>query len=117
MRDRAIKIGNLPLLFILGAAFTTTAVFASSLSEPSITVTEQRLTLDQRIQTDVMNLLARNPDLIGKVGVETKEQVVNLSGNLATPGQVWRVGRDVSRVQGVKYVVNEIRPRVGVVTY
>ena len=102
--------------FVLGAAFVTTAVFAAT-DETSITVTGQRSTLDQRIQADVMNVLARSPGLAGKVGVESKDQVVNLSGHLATPGQVWRAGHYASQVQGVRYVVNEIRPQVGAVSY
>ena len=98
-------------LLVLGAAFTATAVLA--VNEPSITVTEQRYSIDARIQADVMNVLARNRELSGKVGVESHDQVVNLSGYLATPGQVWRAGRDASQVSGVKYVVNEIRPLMG----
>jgi hypothetical protein len=31
--------------------------------------------------------------------------------------QVWRAGRDASHVQGARYVVNEIRPLVGGVSY
>jgi hypothetical protein len=80
---------------------------------PSITVEEQRLTQDQRIQADVMDLLARNPRLSGRIGVETADSVVTLSGWVATSGQAWRAGRDVRGVQGVRHVVNEIRPRVG----
>ena len=96
---------------LLAAAFMTTAVVAST----PITVTEQRL-LDQRIQSDVMSTLAGNPDLSGRVVVESRDQVVSLSGHLATQGQVLRAGRDAGRVQGVRHVVNEIRPRVGAVT-
>ena len=101
-------------LLLLGAALMTTAVFASNASGPT-TVTEQRL-LDQRIQADVMNVLANNADLSGRVVVESRDQVVNLSGYLATSGQVWRAGRAASQVQGVKYVVNEIRAQLGPVT-
>lgn len=85
-------------------------------SEPAITVTEQRLTEDERIQFQVMDALARNPTLTGKVGVETRDQVVNLSGYLMTNGQVMRAGREAGSVMGVRYVVNEIRPRVGPIT-
>jgi hypothetical protein len=35
---------------------------------------------------------------------------------VATSGQAWRAGRDVGRVEGVRQVVNEIRPRVGGIT-
>ena len=95
-------------LLAVGAAFMTTTV----VSAPSITVTEQRL-LDQRIQADVMNVLARNTELTGRVVVESSDQVVTLSGNLATAGQVRIAGRAASQVQGVRHVVNDIRARVG----
>ena len=110
-------------LLALALAFATTAAFAEATPEraasqqSSITVTEQRSALDTRIQADVMNALARNESLSGKVGVESHAQVVNLSGYLMTSGQVMRAGRTAAGVNGVKYVVNEIRPRVGVVTY
>jgi hypothetical protein len=86
-------------------------------AEPAITVTEQRLTEDQRIQVQVMEKLANNPTLSGKVGVETRDQVVNLSGYLMTNGQVMRAARDANSVIGVRYVVNEIRTKIGPVTY
>ena len=118
-----MKQRSLLRLVALGMAFTTTAAFAEAAperaasQEPSITVTEQRSALDARIQSDVMNALARNETLAGKIGVESHAQVVNLSGYLMTSGQVMRAGRTAAGVNGVKYVVNEIRPRVGVVTY
>jgi osmotically-inducible protein OsmY len=98
---------------LLGAAVMTTALVASA---ASITVTEQRLA-DQRIQAEVMNVLSRNTELSGRVVVEAQAQVVTLSGYLATQGQVRRAGREASSVQGVKFVVNEIRPQVGKVTH
>ena len=67
------------------------------------------------LEPKVMEVLANNPELSGKVGVESRDQVVNLSGYLLTSGQVMRAGRDASKVQGVRYVVNEIRPRLGTV--
>ena len=51
-----------------------------------------------------------------RVPDSTCDQVVTLSGHLMTYGQVRRAGRDASSVQGVKFVVNEIRAQVGVVT-
>jgi len=98
------------LLMVLAAALPVLAA-----SEASMTITEQRLT-DERIQAKVMEVLANNPELSGKVGVESKDQVVNLSGYLMTSGQVMRAGREASKVQGVRYVVNEIRPRLGTVS-
>jgi osmotically-inducible protein OsmY len=97
---------------LLGAFVTTTALVASA---ASITVTEQRLA-DQRIQAEVMNVLSRDTELSGRVVVEARDQVVTLSGYLATHGQVRRAGREASHVQGVRFVVNEIRPQVGRVT-
>ena len=86
-------------------------------AEPSIIVTEKRLTLDQRIQADVMDVLASDPSISGKIGVESHDAVVHLSGYTMTAGQAWRAGRDAGKVLGVRYVVNEIRPRVGAVTH
>ena len=102
-----------PVLVPAPAAIPETRAVAP---EPGIIVTEQRLTEDERIQAQVMDVLARNPTLTGKVGVETRDQVVNLSGYLMTNGQVMRAGRDAGSVIGVRYVVNEIRPRVGPIT-
>jgi hypothetical protein len=81
--------------------------------EPSITVTEQRLTVDERIQADVMDVIRRNETLTGKVGVESNDQVVTLSGWLVNSGQIMRANRDARSVDGVRDVVNEIRPKVG----
>ena len=106
-----MKQRSLTRLLALGAA-ALTAVVASA---ASITVTEQRLA-DQRIQADVMAVLSRNTELSGRVAVEARDAVVNLSGYLATQGQVRRAGREASQVPGVKFVVNEIRPQMGPVT-
>lgn len=88
-------------------------VVERSIQQPGITVEEQRLTEDQRIQLAVMDVLRSTPRLSGKIGVTSEDAVVTLSGYTSTAGQAWRAGRDAGRVHGVKYVVNEIRPRVG----
>ena len=112
------------LLLVIGATLATSVAFADGSSDvsvsaatrqPSLTIMEQRLT-DERIQAAVMNVIAGNRNLSGRVVVESKDQVVNLSGHLMTSGQVHRAGRDAGKVTGVRYVVNEIRPLVGVVT-
>jgi len=110
-------VSALTITMALAEAPLTERLLLADAAESSITVTEQRLGLDERIQAGVMDALARTPELTGKVGVESREQVVNLSGYLMTQGQVYRAGRAASQVQGVRYVVNEIRPRVGVVSY
>jgi hypothetical protein len=84
--------------------------------EPAITVEKPRLTADQRIQADVIELLASNPALSGRIGVVSEDRVVTLTGYTATSGQAWRAGRDARGVPGVRHVVNEIRPRVGAIS-
>ena len=54
--------------------------------------------------------------IAGRVVVESRDAVLNLSGYPATHGQVRRAGRDASHVAGVKFVVNEIRPQLGAVS-
>ncbi len=92
------------------------AVRAPEPPRSAITITKPRLTVDQRIQADVMDLLARNPNLSGKIGVVSEDATVTLTGWTATPGQAWRAGRDARGVVGVRHVVNEIRPRVGAIS-
>jgi hypothetical protein len=81
--------------------------------EPAIEVTRPRLTLDQRIQADVIDLLARNPSISGKIGVVSTGAVVTLTGYTATSGQAYRAGRAARAVEGVRAVQNLIRPRAG----
>jgi hypothetical protein len=84
--------------------------------EPAITIEQQRLTVDERIQADVMDVLARSPYMSGKIGVVSQDSVVTLTGWTTTSGMAWRAGRDARGVPGVRHVVNEIRPRVGGIT-
>jgi hyperosmotically inducible periplasmic protein len=81
--------------------------------QPPIMIEERRLTLDERIQGNVMDLLAQASNLSGKIGVESQDAVVTLSGYTTTAGQAQRAGRYAASVEGVKAVQNQIRPRVG----
>jgi hypothetical protein len=83
------------------------------IAQPGITVEQRRLSEDERIQLVVMDKLASNPRLSGKLGVEARDSVVTLSGWTRTAGQAWHAERDARSVYGVKYVQNEIRPRIG----
>src|SRR5688572_24363294 len=56
---------------------------------PTITVEAPRSN-DERITSDVVYTLANDPYLSGRIGVETRDGDVNLSGSVATPGQVRR---------------------------
>ena len=82
-------------------------------AEPAITVEAPRLTEDQRITNDVVDVLARDPYLSGRIGVETYDRDVTLSGSVTTPGQVRRAVRGARSVPGVAHVTSELRPKVG----
>ena len=82
-------------------------------TQPPITVEQRRLSLDERIQSDVMDAVLRTPNITGKIGVESSNAIVTLTGWTNTSGQAFRAGRSAQGVQGVKYVDNQIRPRVG----
>jgi hypothetical protein len=79
-----------------------------------ITIERRRLTLDERIQGNVMDiLLMQAANLSGKIGVESEDAVVTLTGYTTTVGQAQRAARYASSVEGVRAVQNQIRPRVG----
>jgi hypothetical protein len=84
-----------------------------TLDHAPIIVEERRLTEDERIQAEVIDRIATNPRLSGKIGVESRNSVVRLSGWTTTVGQARHAERDARSVHGVRYVENEIRPRVG----
>ena len=71
------------------------------------------MSLDERIQSDVMDKLAASPNISGKIGVESKDAVVTLTGYTATTAQAYRAGRYAGSVEGVKYVQNDVRGRIG----
>ena len=72
-----------------------------------------RLTEDQQINSDVVDSLASDPYLSGRIGVQTRDRDVNLTGTVGTPGQIRRAVRDARSVPGVDHVSSELRPRVG----
>jgi len=60
-----------------------------------------------------MDKLATAPNISGKIGVESQDAVVTLTGYTATAAQAQRAGRYAGSVEGVRSVQNEIRGRVG----
>ena len=82
-------------------------------AQPPVTVEERRLSTDERIQGDVMDALLRARNLHGKIGVESKDAVVTLSGWTLTAGEAYRAQRTAGAIEGVRYVQNGIRPRIG----
>lgn len=85
---------------------------AAPVIEPGIVVQERRMTADERIQAQVMDTLATS-NISGKIGVESNNSVVTLSGWTTTAMQADRASRYARGVVGVKYVENQIRPRIG----
>lgn len=82
-------------------------------AQPPLTIEDRRLTPDQRIQALVMDKIALSSNISGKIGVESNDQVVTLTGYTVTAGQARRAGALAGSVDGVKYVQNEIRARIG----
>jgi hypothetical protein len=80
---------------------------------PRVIVTAPALTEDEAINRDVVDTLASNPRLSGRIGVETRNNTVELSGRVATPGQVRIAERDAKSVPGVREVQSQLRPSVG----
>lgn len=81
-------------------------------TEPPIIVTAPTPT-DARINQDVVDTLAADPRLSGRIGVETRDREVELSGVTTTEGQALHAERDAKSVYGVRNVRNEITSRMG----
>lgn len=81
-------------------------------TEPPIIVTPAPPT-DAQINQDVVDTLAADPRLSGRIGVETRDQEVELSGIVTTEGQALHAERDAKSVYGVRNVRNEITSRMG----
>ena len=82
--------------------------------ESGITVIEhKRNAVDERIQNDVMARLRAMQHIEGRIGVETQDSVVRLTGLVTTSGQAYRAGREARFAGGVVQVENDIRARVG----
>lgn len=84
-----------------------------SAPQAPIVVEKQRLTLDESIQAKVMDAIAQAPNISGRIGVESHNAVVTLSGWTTTQAQAQRAVRYAYAVNGVRDVQNEIRARVG----
>lgn len=78
------------------------------------TAASRRMANDARIRSGVMERLAANRATIyGRIGVESQDAVVRLTGYTQTSGQALRAEREARKVRGVRSVRNEIRPRIG----
>jgi BON domain-containing protein len=78
-----------------------------------IVVTESRATEDELITRGVVDSLAGDSQLAGRIGVETVDGVVSLSGIVTSPRQSRQAERDAGGVYGVRHVHNELATRIG----
>jgi len=82
-------------------------------SMPSTVVTAPRPSDDELLRTAVVDRLAADPRLSGRIGVETYRHVVSLTGRVSTTGQRDHAEAIARDVDGVWDVQNFIRTRVG----
>lgn len=80
-------------------------------TEPPIVVTPRDD--DASINQGVVDTLAADPYLSGRIGVETGDRNVELSGIVTTEGQSMRAERDAYSVYGVRNVQNNLTTRIG----
>ena len=81
-------------------------------SLPSVTVTAPRLSEDELLRNAVMDRLAGEARLSGKIGVESYRHVVSLTGRVTTTGQAERAEAIARSVDGVRDVNNYLTARV-----
>jgi len=82
-------------------------------SLPSTIVTAPRPSEDELLRTAVVDRLAADDRLSGRIGVETYRHVVSLTGRVTTTGQKDHAEAIARSVEGVWDVQNLIRTRVG----
>ena len=82
-------------------------------SQSRVEITAPRLSEDELLRNAVMDRLANDRGLAGKVGVETYRHTVSLTGRVTTTGQVERAASLARSVDGVWRVDNYLLARVG----
>jgi osmotically-inducible protein OsmY len=80
---------------------------------PATVVTGSRSAEDQAITVAVIERIAADPMISGRVGVDTQRNVVTLSGRVTTPLQADRAARHAMRTSGVREVDNQLRSHPG----
>jgi hypothetical protein len=78
-----------------------------------IVVTAPYLTEDEAITDDVIDRIAADPSIHGRIGVDTYENKVTLSGRVGTPWQAEKAASHAQSAPGVREVDNQIRGRIG----
>jgi hypothetical protein len=85
----------------------------ADVAEAPIVIEQKAMTLDERIQSQVMERIAGMANASGRIGVESHDAVVTLTGYTVTAAQAYRVERTARGVEGVRAVDNQIRARIG----
>lgn len=97
----------------LPASTTYVAPSTVTYAADPIIVTAPYMTEDQAITSEVMDRIYEDPGISGRVGVDTFNNVVTLSGRVATPWQSDKAQRHAQNTPGVREVNNELRSRIG----
>jgi osmotically-inducible protein OsmY len=80
---------------------------------PATVVTGNRSPEDRAITAAVIDRIAADPLISGRVGVDTQRSVVTLSGRVATVVQADRAAWHAMRTAGVREVDNQLRSHPG----
>ena len=78
-----------------------------------LTVTAPRPSTDELLRNAVVDRLATDPSLAGRIGVESYRHVVSLTGRVTSPAQAERAEAIARAVDGVRDVENYLTTRVG----
>jgi len=81
--------------------------------EPPIVVEAPPATSDQLVNGDVVDAIASDSRISGRIGSDTFNGNVTLNGRVGTPIQAEFAEQDARSVDGVNDVDNRIRPVVG----
>jgi hypothetical protein len=95
------------------APIAAPAPAAAPYEQPRVEITAPRLSEDELLRNAVMDRLANDRVLAGKVGVEAYRHTVSLTGRVTTTGQIERASMLAHSVPGVWRVDNYLLARVG----
>ena len=76
-------------------------------------MTESRAADDETITRNVVDVLANDAGLAGRIGVQTTDREVELTGIVTSPGMWRQAERDAKSVYGVRNVRNLLSTRIG----
>jgi hypothetical protein len=106
-----IYVGG-PLTAAPNATYTYVEPTRIVYTEPPIIVTAP-MSEDQAITDDVIDRIASDPTIHGRIGVDTYMDKVTLSGRVGTPWQAEKAQSHAQNVPGVREVDNQIHSRIG----